>query len=109
MMDYYDSLNPSKELVVKFQDCVFRDNQYFGNEAYPALIFGNSDQNRLILEKTIFENNDMMWNNTNVSAHTVPLYLFWSIQLHFSDHLFAPPLTTRLLHPIYSRRKQTAF
>mmetsp|Transcript_9742 Transcript_9742/g.20646 ORF Transcript_9742/g.20646 Transcript_9742/m.20646 type:complete len:249 (+) Transcript_9742:818-1564(+) len=68
MMDYYDSLNPSKELVLKFQDCVFRDNQYFGKEAYSALIFGNSDQNRLILVTTTFENNNMMWNKTNTKT-----------------------------------------
>eukprot|EP00536_Pseudo-nitzschia_multiseries_P011467 jgi/Psemu1/205883/e_gw1.392.9.1 len=68
MMDYYDSFNPSTELVLKFQDCVFRDNQYFGQEAYSTLIFGNSDQNRLILARTTFEDNNMIWKNTKTNT-----------------------------------------
>jgi hypothetical protein len=64
MLDYFDALAPTKELVVTFQNCVFQNNRYFGREAYAALIFANSNQNRLIVERSTFQNNDMVYNNT---------------------------------------------
>ena len=72
MLDYYDPYpdsNPTtatatEELVVTFQDCLFEDNRYFGTESHPALIVGNGEQNRIVVETTIFQNNDMVYNNT---------------------------------------------
>lgn len=70
MLDYFDALAPKNELVVTFRDCLFQDNRYFGREAHSALIFGNSNQNRLIVERTIFENNDMVYNNTDNATNS---------------------------------------
>ena len=70
MLDYFDERAPDKELVVTFRDCTFNDNRYFGREAHSALIFGNSNQNRLIVERTIFENNDMVYNNTDNATNS---------------------------------------
>lgn len=67
MLDFFDVFS-DEELVVVFQDCMFRKNRYFGEEAYSALIYGNGDQNRLIVETTTFQENDMVWNNTRVSV-----------------------------------------
>lgn len=64
MLDYFDEQAPTKELVVTFRDCTFRNNRYFGREAYGALIYANSNQNRLIVERSTFQNNDMVYNNT---------------------------------------------
>ena len=65
MLDYYDPYS-NDELVVMFQDCYFSNNRYLGSDAYSALIFGNGEQNRLVIERTVFENNDMIFNNTQV-------------------------------------------
>ena len=35
-----------------------------------ALIYGNSDQNRIEIEGTVFEKNDMVWNNTRPDTHS---------------------------------------
>ena len=35
-----------------------------------ALIYGNGAQNRLKIEGTLFENNDMVWNNTRPDTHS---------------------------------------
>lgn len=67
MMDYFDSYK-NDELVVTIQDSLFQRNRYFGDDSYSALIYGNSDQNRLNIERTVFQDNDMLWNNTRVSA-----------------------------------------
>lgn len=69
MLDYYDSTS-STELVVSFIDCEFRDNRYFGMGSHHSLIYGNSAQNRLIIESSLFENNDMIWNNTRPDSHS---------------------------------------
>lgn len=70
MLDYYDASKPSTELVTTFLDCEFRDNRYFGRGSHTALIYGNSVQNRLIVESSLFENNDMIWNNTRPDTHS---------------------------------------
>lgn len=70
MLDYYDASNPSTELVTTFLDCEFRDNRYFGMGSQTALIYGNSVQNRIIVESSLFENNDMIWNNTRPDTHS---------------------------------------
>ncbi|MGK3738284.1 MAG: hypothetical protein ACI90V_005131 [Bacillariaceae sp.] len=96
MMDYYDSMNPSTELVMTMKDCFFRDNRYFGNEAYSALIYGNSNQNRLIIEKTIFENNNMIWNNTKVRANVMILVLlYYFYRLHTANNNNNLPFFTK--------------
>ena len=35
-----------------------------------ALIYGNGVQNRIVIENTVFENNDMVWNNTRADTHS---------------------------------------
>jgi len=70
MLDYYDASNPSTELVTTFFDCEFRNNRYFGRGSQTALIYGNSAQNRLIFESSLFEYNDMIWNNTRPATHS---------------------------------------
>eukprot|EP00533_Pseudo-nitzschia_delicatissima_P013294 CAMPEP_0197273082 /NCGR_PEP_ID=MMETSP1432-20130617/10780_1 /TAXON_ID=44447 /ORGANISM="Pseudo-nitzschia delicatissima, Strain UNC1205" /LENGTH=416 /DNA_ID=CAMNT_0042738713 /DNA_START=56 /DNA_END=1306 /DNA_ORIENTATION=+ len=70
MLDYYDASNPSTELVATFVDCDFRDNRYFGMSSQSALIYGNSNQNRIEIDSVIFQNNDMIWNNTKPDTHS---------------------------------------
>jgi hypothetical protein len=65
MLDFFDAFSED-ELVVTFESCIFLSNRFFGEEAYSALIYGNSDQNRLIIERSTFQNNDMIHNNTRV-------------------------------------------
>jgi len=70
MLDYYDATDPSSELVATFLDCEFKENRYFGMGSQSALIYGNSDQNRIEVESSLFENNDMVWNNTRPDTHS---------------------------------------
>lgn len=70
MLDYYDASNPSKELVTTFVDCDFRNNRYFGMGSQSSLIYANSVQNRIEIDSTVFENNDMIWNNTRPDTHS---------------------------------------
>ena len=35
-----------------------------------ALIYGNGVQNRIVIENTLFQNNDMVWNNTRPDTHS---------------------------------------
>jgi len=70
MLDFYDASNPSAELVTTFVDCDFRNNRYFGMGSQSALIYGNSNQNRIRIEGTVFENNNMVWNNTRPDTHS---------------------------------------
>jgi hypothetical protein len=51
---------------VTFYECLFEQNVFAGQPAQPALVVGNSRQNRLIFEKCQFTDNDMVANNTNV-------------------------------------------
>ncbi|KAG7349597.1 hypothetical protein IV203_012194 [Nitzschia inconspicua] len=69
MLDYHDAY-ANNELVVIFENCLFRDNRYFGLGAQTALVVANSDQNRMIFRKTVFYNNDMLWNNTSGESRT---------------------------------------
>jgi len=70
MLDYYDASKPSEELVTTFLDCDFRNNRYFGMGSQSSLIYGNGVQNRIDIESTVFENNDMIWNNTRPDTHS---------------------------------------
>ncbi|KAG7374205.1 hypothetical protein IV203_013300 [Nitzschia inconspicua] len=70
MLDYYDVDNPDEELVVTFENCRFHENRYFGYGSRTALIVGNSEQNRLVVQGTIFKNNNMTWNNTSPESTT---------------------------------------
>lgn len=68
LADYYSADNRQTELSVTFLECAFDNNRYFGGPAQPALVVGNGLQNRLIFEVTTFTNNDMIFNNTQVSS-----------------------------------------
>mmetsp|Transcript_3600 Transcript_3600/g.6583 ORF Transcript_3600/g.6583 Transcript_3600/m.6583 type:complete len:249 (+) Transcript_3600:705-1451(+) len=70
MLDYYDVLNPSKKLVTTFSDCEFRNNRYFGMGSQTALIYSNSVQNTVVVQQSLFENNDMIFNNTRPDTHS---------------------------------------
>jgi len=70
MLDYYDASNPSSELVTTFLDCEFRNNRYYGRGSQNALIYSNSMQNRINITKSLFEDNDMVWNNTRPDTHS---------------------------------------
>jgi hypothetical protein len=94
MLDYHDAYT-NNELLVTFEDCLFRvriailtpeqiresfiltssahffagqDNRYFGFGAQTALVVANSEQNRMILRRTVFHDNNMLWNNTSVRS-----------------------------------------
>ena len=67
MFDYFDGDEPDNQLVVSFVECEFRDNRYFGIGSQNALIYGNSNQNVISISKSLFERNDMVFNNTRVS------------------------------------------
>ena len=68
MLDYFDASDPERKLEVSFVDCEFRDNRYFGMGSQNALIYGNSNQNTLAITQSLFERNDMVFNNTRVST-----------------------------------------
>jgi hypothetical protein len=75
-LDYFDPEATSSELKVTFQECVFRDNIFGGQvpmdlalagvNREPTLIVGNSQQNRLVIANTVFVDNDMANNNSQV-------------------------------------------
>ena len=60
----------TKHLIALLHPLCFQNNRYFGLGSQNALIYGNSDQNRIVMEGTVFENNDMVWNNTRPSTHS---------------------------------------
>lgn len=64
LADYFDPSDSSEELKVSFEGCVFDDNIYGGSPRQPALVVSNSQQNRLVLQRNVFSNNDMVKNNT---------------------------------------------
>jgi hypothetical protein len=76
LLDYFDPAEVDEELKVTFQDCAFDDNMYGGSvpmdlavagqSRQASLIVGNSQQNRIIIENTVFRNNDMLNNNSEV-------------------------------------------
>ena len=71
MMDYYDDDQRSNELVVKFENCHFHDNRYFGKGAQTSLVMASSAQNRIVFQRTLFDNNDMTFNNTKGDSNEV--------------------------------------
>lgn len=44
-----------------------QNNRYFGMGSQNSLIYGNSVQNQVVIMQSLFEDNDMVWNNTRVS------------------------------------------
>jgi hypothetical protein len=70
MLDYYDASKPSSKLVTTFTDCDFRDNRYFGMGSMSSLIYANSNQNELIVRQSLFQYNDMIYNNTRPDTHS---------------------------------------
>mmetsp|Transcript_36422 Transcript_36422/g.40944 ORF Transcript_36422/g.40944 Transcript_36422/m.40944 type:complete len:696 (+) Transcript_36422:167-2254(+) len=70
ILDYYDSFAKDTMLIVSFQDCRFHDNQFSGLGAKTALIVGNSEQNKLVFERTVFDNNNMQKNNLSLASRT---------------------------------------
>mmetsp|Transcript_14595 Transcript_14595/g.35493 ORF Transcript_14595/g.35493 Transcript_14595/m.35493 type:complete len:421 (+) Transcript_14595:515-1777(+) len=70
MLDYFDGDEPDNRLVVSFVECEFRDNRYFGIGSQNALIYGNSNQNVISITKSLFERNDMVFNNTRADTHS---------------------------------------
>jgi len=86
LLDYFDADDPGADLVVEFQSCSFVDNGYgkmaptaivaptnlnnkYETARQPSLIVSNGGkQNRLIVNRCHFQNNDYVTNNTIVSA-----------------------------------------
>jgi len=64
--DFFDA-SSTEDLSVTFRRCDFVDNAYAGLPAQPALVVGNSLQNRISFIECNFERNDMVTNNTIVS------------------------------------------
>jgi hypothetical protein len=65
--DYYSPFDTTKELEVKFEKCDFTNNVYNWRGGRAAVVVGNSIQNSLIFTQCRFADNDMTFNNTNVS------------------------------------------
>ena len=70
MLDYFDSDNVGKKLVVTFDNCRFTNNRYLGYGSQTSLVVGNSEHNRLVIRETVFDNNDMEFNNTSPKSNT---------------------------------------
>ena len=70
MLDYFDSEDTGKKLVVTFDNCRFINNRYFGYGSQTSLIVGNSEHNKLVVTDTLFESNDMIFNNTSPKSVT---------------------------------------
>jgi hypothetical protein len=68
--DYYNPDNFNSYLDIAFVGCSFNNNIYFGDGAYPAIIIANGDQNRLTIERSDFENNDYVFNNTQFAKNS---------------------------------------
>ena len=64
--DYFDE-SSTDELSVTFRNCDFVDNVYAGLPAQPAIVVGNSQQNRISFIQCNFERNDMVTSNPIVS------------------------------------------
>jgi hypothetical protein len=71
MVDYYDDDNRDDELVVRFDNCRFHSNRYFGKGAQTSLLMASSNQNRIVINQTLFDNNDMTYNNTRAGTDNV--------------------------------------
>lgn len=72
---FLDYFNPTsaKELSVTFRRCDFVDNDYYGLPAQPALIVGNSAQNKLNFIECNFERNDMTTDNAKIVSPSISL------------------------------------
>jgi hypothetical protein len=71
LADYYNPSDMTSELTLKFYRCDFIDNTYSWEDGQAALVVGNSMQNTLIFNECKFTNNNMIFNNTNVSMTQV--------------------------------------
>lgn len=49
---------------------LLQGNRYFGMGSMNSLIYGNSAQNTIIVQKSLFQYNDMIFNNTRVRIQT---------------------------------------
>jgi hypothetical protein len=76
--DYFSSSDSTSQLEVTFHRCDFINNKFNWNGGQPSLIIGNSMQNSLIFQECRFTNNDMIFNNTNVSFICPPITI-WSV------------------------------
>eukprot|EP00548_Thalassiothrix_antarctica_P002281 CAMPEP_0194138802 /NCGR_PEP_ID=MMETSP0152-20130528/8537_1 /TAXON_ID=1049557 /ORGANISM="Thalassiothrix antarctica, Strain L6-D1" /LENGTH=672 /DNA_ID=CAMNT_0038836393 /DNA_START=24 /DNA_END=2042 /DNA_ORIENTATION=+ len=68
---YFDYFYPQQRqysLDVNFDSCEFHSNTYPGGGAYPAMIVGTGEQNRITLERNIFRDNDYTKNNAKNSV-----------------------------------------
>jgi len=81
LLDYFDPINYNNELSVTFNGCIFNDNLFGGQflqhsaletrpDSQPAVIVSNARQNRLIIQNSIFSNNNMVINNTDASIES---------------------------------------
>ncbi len=94
-MDYYDDDNRDNELVVQFENCRFHANRYFGKGAQTSLVMASSNQNRIFVNQTVFDNNDMTYNNTRGGGDEVsPLRFFlaaamqiWKFERSITDDI----------------------
>ena len=82
LMDHFDPGNPRSELRVDFEGCSFTGNDANGGPAVtavtagqtrprapqPAVIASRGGQNRLVVDRCLFEGNDYVTNNTMVSS-----------------------------------------
>ena len=80
-LDYYD--RSTLQLDVKFENCTFKNNRYHegGNT---ALVYSNSDQIKLSILSTVFENNDMVYNNTLASTNSFLIETLGSLRIENS-------------------------
>eukprot|EP00547_Thalassionema_nitzschioides_P006887 CAMPEP_0194199572 /NCGR_PEP_ID=MMETSP0156-20130528/545_1 /TAXON_ID=33649 /ORGANISM="Thalassionema nitzschioides, Strain L26-B" /LENGTH=358 /DNA_ID=CAMNT_0038924489 /DNA_START=302 /DNA_END=1378 /DNA_ORIENTATION=+ len=68
--DYFDAANRNSFLTVNFMGCDFRNNVFYGDGAYPAIIVANGEQNRLNLDRNLFVRNDYEYNNTQFQRNS---------------------------------------
>lgn len=61
-----DALFVSRAFLSYNAFVAIQDNKYFGYGAQTALVVANSDQNRMVFRRTVFDNNNMEFNNTSV-------------------------------------------
>jgi len=63
--DYYNPERLWETLDVSFVKCAFENNVYWGEGSSPAIVTANGVQNSLEFHKSLFNNNDYIFNNTN--------------------------------------------
>eukprot|EP00536_Pseudo-nitzschia_multiseries_P011466 jgi/Psemu1/205896/e_gw1.392.19.1 len=69
-LDYFDHFGKQDILAVSFEDCKFHNNEYFGNGAQTAIVYGNSRQNQMKFLRTVFNNNNMKKNIPSTETRT---------------------------------------